>query len=37
MIENIKINVLGSQHVTNCYIIWDKETKEAAIVDPADN
>lgn len=37
MIENIKINVLGSQHVTNCYIIYDENTKEAALVDPADN
>lgn len=36
MIEKIKINVLGSQHITNCYIIWDEETKEAVVVDPAD-
>lgn len=37
MIKLIKINVLGSYHVTNCYIIWDEKTKEAAIVDPADD
>lgn len=36
MIEQLKINVLGSYHITNCYIIWDKDTKECAIVDPAD-
>lgn len=36
MIEQIEINVLGSQHVTNCYIIWDENTKEAAVIDPAD-
>lgn len=36
MIEQLQINVLDSYHITNCYIIWDKETKEAAIVDPAD-
>lgn len=32
----IKKLVLGSVS-TNCYIIWNKETKEALIVDPADN
>ncbi len=37
MIKLIKINVLRSYHVTNCYIIWDEKTKEAAIVDPADD
>lgn len=37
MIKLIKINVLGSYHVTNCYIIWDEKTKEVAIVDPADD
>ena len=37
MIKLIKINVLGSYHVTNCYIIWDEKTKEATIVDPADD
>lgn len=37
MIEQLKINVLGSYHVTNCYIIWDKDSKEAAVIDPADD
>ena len=37
MIKLIKINVLGSYRVTNCCIIWDEKTKEAAIVDPADD
>lgn len=37
MIEQIKINVLGSYHVTNCYILWDKDSKEAAVIDPADD
>ena len=32
----IKKLVLGSVS-TNCYIVWNKETKEALIVDPADN
>ena len=37
MIETVKINVLGSHHVTNCYIVYDKNTKDALIIDPADN
>lgn len=36
MIEQLKINILDTDHVTNCYLIWDEETKEAIIVDPAD-
>ena len=36
MIEQIKIDVLDIDHITNCYLVWDEETKEAAIVDPAD-
>ena len=36
MLEQLRINVLDTHHVTNCYIIWDDITKEAVIVDPAD-
>lgn len=31
----IKTFVLG-QLQTNCYLIWDEESKEAAVIDPAD-
>ncbi len=36
MLEQLRINVLDTHHITNCYIIWDDITKEAVIVDPAD-
>lgn len=36
MIEQLEIDVVDSGHITNCYIVWDKDTKEATIIDPAD-
>lgn len=36
MIEQIKIDVLDINHITNCYLLFDEDTKEAVIIDPAD-
>lgn len=37
MIEQLEIDVQESGHITNCYVVWDNDTKEAVIIDPADN
>lgn len=36
MIEQLKIDVLDINHITNCYLLFDEDTKEAVIIDPAD-
>lgn len=35
MIENLKLEILNTGHITNCYIIYNN-SKEAIIIDPAD-
>lgn len=35
-VEKIEVNILKSGHITNSYVIYNEETKEALVIDPGD-